>query len=126
MARTTWLAVLHPPGRQRRGDDPLAINSRSGGGDYAWSPDGTRIVFLLFGQVGSGTFEEGIATTKADGSDVQLVTISPTFDHQADWGAHPLVPKSTGRRPSAESPPRRALSLLGARLESPMENSARD
>lgn len=71
---------------------PLAIGSRSGAGDFAWSPDGTKIVFLLFTQTGPRTFQEGIATANADGSDVQQVTTSPTFDHQADWGAQPLIP----------------------------------
>jgi Tol biopolymer transport system component len=68
---------------------PLAVGSRSGAGDFAWSPDGTRIVFMLFTQTGAHTFEEGIATAKADGSDVRQVTSSPTFDHQADWGVSP-------------------------------------
>jgi Tol biopolymer transport system component len=85
------LFVVHPDG-SGLAKVPLAVGSRAFAGDYAWSPDGTRIVFLLTRQVGPQTFEEGIATAKTDGSDVQLVTSSPTFDHQADWGSHPLTP----------------------------------
>jgi Tol biopolymer transport system component len=53
-----------------------------------WSPDGQKIVFLLFTQTALGTGHEGIATANADGSDVQQVTNSQTFDHQPDWGPH--------------------------------------
>jgi Tol biopolymer transport system component len=78
-----------PPSGMGMTKIPLAVGSRSGAGDFAWSPDGTRIVFMLFTQTGAHTFEEGIATAKADGSDVRQVTSSPTFDHQADWGVSP-------------------------------------
>jgi Tol biopolymer transport system component len=83
--------VVHPDGTGLA-KIPLAVSSRSGAGDFAWSPDGNKIVFLLFAQTGPRSFEEGIATANADGSDVQQVTSSPTFDHQADWGPHPLIP----------------------------------
>lgn len=76
---------------------PLATGSRSFGGDVSWSPDGKKIVFILFTPTGApaggpqGSFQEGIATANANGSDVQQLTNSPTFDHQADWGPHPLT-----------------------------------
>jgi Tol biopolymer transport system component len=60
--------------------------------DAGWSPDGTKLVFSLRTKTGSGSVQEGIATANADGSDVQLVTISPTRDEKADWGPHPIVP----------------------------------
>jgi Tol biopolymer transport system component len=65
---------------------PLAIGSHSPAGDFSWSPDGTKIIFLLVTPTG-----EGIATANADGSNVQQITNSPTFDHQTDWGPHPLI-----------------------------------
>jgi Tol biopolymer transport system component len=71
---------------------PLATSSLNRAGDIGWSPDGKKIVFILFTQTGPGTGQEGIATANADGSDVQQVTISPTFDHQPEWG--PLPPTS--------------------------------
>jgi Tol biopolymer transport system component len=49
--------------------------------DVAFSPDGARIVFSL------GRPEPGIYTARIDGSDVQQLTISPTEDHHANWGA---------------------------------------
>jgi Tol biopolymer transport system component len=70
---------------------PLATSSLNRAGDVTWSPDGTKIVFLLFTRRSGGTSQEGIATANADGSDVQQVTISPTFDHETDWGPHPLI-----------------------------------
>jgi Tol biopolymer transport system component len=78
--------VVRPDGTGLR-KISLATNQRSGAGDFSWSPDGSRISFLLFTRAG-----HGIATAKADGSDVSFVTSSPTFDHMADWGAHPLTP----------------------------------
>jgi Tol biopolymer transport system component len=85
------LFVVHPDGTGLA-KIPLATNSRSFAGDFSWSPDGTKIVFILVTQTGARTFERGLGTANADGSDVQQVTISPTFDHEADWGPHPVTP----------------------------------
>lgn len=82
------LFVVHPDGTGLA-KIPLAISSRSRAGDFAWSLDGEKIVFLLFTRTGPQSFQEGIATANADGSGVQQVTNSPTCDHQADWGHHP-------------------------------------
>jgi Tol biopolymer transport system component len=84
--------VVHPDG----GDlakIPLAIPGGSGAGDFVWSPDGTKIVFLLFARTGPNSFQEGIATANADGSNVEQVTIAPSglFDHEPDWGPHLLA-----------------------------------
>ncbi len=59
--------------------------------DAGWSPDGTKIVFSLRFKVGTGTVREGIAIANANGSDVRLVTTSPTADHKGDWGPHALA-----------------------------------
>jgi Tol biopolymer transport system component len=71
---------------------PLATRSRSFAGDVAWSPNGKKMVFLVTLPTGHRTYQEGIATANADGKDVKLVTMSPTFDNQPDWGPHPLMP----------------------------------
>jgi len=84
------LFVVHPDG-SRLAKIPLAINSRSFAGDVSWSPDGKKLVFLLGTPTGAHSFQEGIATANADGSDVQYVTHTPTFDHQSDWGSHPVT-----------------------------------
>jgi Tol biopolymer transport system component len=72
---------------------PLTTSSLNRAGDICWSPDGKKLVFILFTQRAPGTGQEGIGAANADGSDVQLVTISPAsdFDHEADWGSHPLT-----------------------------------
>jgi Tol biopolymer transport system component len=88
--------VVHPDGTGLA-KIPLATNSRSFAGDVSWSPDGKKIVFILATPTGppsggpGANFQEGIATANADGSDVQQVTNTPTFDHEADWGPHPLT-----------------------------------
>lgn len=84
------LFVVHPDGTGLA-KVPLAVNSRSFAGDFSWSPDGTKLVFLLGTQTGPHSFREGIATANADGSDIKVATESPTFDHQADWGPHPVT-----------------------------------
>jgi Tol biopolymer transport system component len=76
---------------------PLATHSRAFAGDVSWSPDGKKITFLVFTPTGApaagphASFQGGIATANADGTDVQQVTTTPTFDHEAGWGSHPLV-----------------------------------
>jgi TolB protein len=84
------LFVVHPDGGGLA-SIPLAVRSRSFAGDVSWSPDGTKFVFLLAQPTGGGGFQEGIATANANGTDVRYVTTSPTFDHEADWGAHPTT-----------------------------------
>jgi Tol biopolymer transport system component len=66
---------------------PLATNSYSAAGDVSWSPDGRRIVMLLFTPTGPHSTEEGIATANVDGTDVRLMTVSPTMDSSPSWGA---------------------------------------
>ena len=84
------LFTVHPDGTALA-KIPLATSSQNRAGDVSWSPDGKKIVFLLITQRGPGTGQEGIATANADGSHVQQATISPTFDHQPDWGPHPIT-----------------------------------
>jgi Tol biopolymer transport system component len=86
------LFVVHPDGTGLA-KIPIPTSSLNREGDASWSPDGTKIAFILFMQRGPGTSQEGIGTANADGSGVQLVTSAlPYFDHEADWGPHPLVP----------------------------------
>jgi Tol biopolymer transport system component len=93
--------VVHPDG-SGLAQIPLATNSRAFSGDATWSPDGTKLAFILTTPVGSpsggpsANFQEGIGTANADGTGVQQITTPPTtpdflFDHEADWGPHPLI-----------------------------------
>jgi Tol biopolymer transport system component len=70
----------------------LATSGRSYAGDVAWSPDGRRIVMLLTVRTGTHEYQEGIATANGDGTDVRLITLSPTFDHSPSWGAIAAAP----------------------------------
>jgi Tol biopolymer transport system component len=91
----SWIAFEHsgslfavrPDGTQLH-QIPLQVVGLRRAGDVVWSPDGTRISFLLFTETSTGTEREGIATANIDGSDVRWISDSPTFDHEADWGPH--------------------------------------
>jgi Tol biopolymer transport system component len=85
--------VVHPDGRGLA-KITLARPGRVFAGDVSWSPDGTKLVMLLFVSTGNGSgdyhdYQEGIATANADGTHLRFVTVSPTFDHEADWGPRP-------------------------------------
>jgi Tol biopolymer transport system component len=85
--------LVHPDGRGLA-KLTLAIPGRVYAGDVSWSPDGTKLVMLLFAPSGNANdyrddYQEGIATANADGSHLRFVTVSPTFDHEPDWGARP-------------------------------------
>jgi len=69
----------------------IRIANYAGAGDVVWSPNGKKITFLLVKQTGTDTFREGIATANTDGTNVHWVTNSHSFDHQTDWGPHPLI-----------------------------------
>jgi Tol biopolymer transport system component len=90
------LFVVHPDGTGLA-QIPLTTHSRVFGGDVSWSPDGKKITFIVATPTGApaggphASFQEGIATANAEGTDVQQVTTTPTFDHEGDWGSHPLV-----------------------------------
>ena len=84
------LYVVHPDG-SGMAKIPLATRSFSRLQNPDWSPDGTKIVVSLFTATAPGTGRAGIYTANADGSDLQQVTSSPTFDRYGDWGPHPLA-----------------------------------
>jgi Tol biopolymer transport system component len=84
------LFVVHPDGRGLA-KIPLVTHGRSFVGDFTWSPNGNKLVFLLITQTAAHSFQEGIATANADGTDIRQITNSPTFDHMTDWGTHPLA-----------------------------------
>lgn len=89
------LFVVHPDG-SGLAKIPLAINGgQYAAGDFSWSPNGTKLVFGLFGVPGSSGLQPGLATSNADGSHVQQMTVHRTRDEQPekpDWGPHPLIP----------------------------------
>ena len=83
--------VVHPDGSGLAKVPLPNAGGRAYAGDVSWSPDGTKLVMLLFAPLDdpSGDYQEGIATANVDGSNLRFVTVSPTFDHEADWGARP-------------------------------------
>jgi WD40 repeat protein len=69
---------------------PLATATHWFSGDIAWSPDGRQIVLIL--SQGPGSTNAGLGTANADGTNVRQITVSPTFNHSADWGSKPASP----------------------------------
>jgi len=84
--------VVHPDGTGlTRVPLPRTGENRVYAGDISWSPDGTKLLMLLFAPIDetSDDYQEGIASANLDGSDLRFLTVSPTFDHEADWGPRP-------------------------------------
>jgi Tol biopolymer transport system component len=56
----------------------------------AWSPDGTRIIFVRATYTDADGFAMGLQTMKPNGS--SRVAISFAEEHQPDWGIAPAIP----------------------------------
>jgi len=57
---------------------------QAGSADPAWSPDGSKILFLD-NRVVNGVGRTGLATMNPDGSDRQFISSRNLEGHQADW-----------------------------------------
>jgi Tol biopolymer transport system component len=82
--------VVHPNGTDVHAIPLAGVSSASFAFQPSWSPDGTKFVFALSTRRAPATFQEGIYTADADGSDVQPVSIAPPggSDDSPDWGTH--------------------------------------
>jgi hypothetical protein len=86
--------VVHPNGTGMHAIPLAGISSASSAFQPSWSPDGTKFVFALTTRRAPATFQEGIYTPSADGSDVQPISIAPPGsgeDDSPDWGTHALA-----------------------------------
>jgi Tol biopolymer transport system component len=63
-------------------DEGGAVNAAN----PAWSPDGNKIVFVLFPGDGPNGFAD-VYTMNTDGSDIHQVTTSKLWDFRPDWGS---------------------------------------
>jgi RNA polymerase sigma factor (sigma-70 family) len=62
--------------------------------DPAWSPDGTKIVFILWdGKI----HNEDIYVMNADGSNVQQLTNTPVCEYRPDWTVYSYGVEPTGK-----------------------------
>ena len=52
-----------------------------------WSPDGTRIVFVMYD--GRNGDQVDLFTVAPDGSGLTQVTDSPEVEYVPSWGTHP-------------------------------------
>jgi TolB protein len=86
-AETASLFVVRPDGTGLA-KIPLKTDSWKYVYNPVWSPDGTKIVFLLNTSfLGS----DDVYTVNPDGSDLQKVTNDSSFENWLDWGPHPLA-----------------------------------
>jgi Tol biopolymer transport system component len=84
------LFTVHPDGTDLENVRLETGTAHYAAGDFSWSPDGTRLTFLLVTwNRTNGPVRQGIATARTNGSDVRWVAItSPNFAHQPNWGAN--------------------------------------
>ena len=103
--RSTWFIRTGPASRRSaaRHREP----GRDFAGDVSWSPDGRKLVMLLFAPVDnpSGDYQEGIATANADGTHLHFLTVSPTVRPRGRLGRSTRGLGTSGRR----RPPEPAL-----------------
>ena len=70
------------------GGSPLNLTrnpvGQAGSADPAWSPDGSKILFLD-NRVVNGVGRTGLATMNPDGSDRHFISNRNLEAHQADW-----------------------------------------
>jgi hypothetical protein len=85
--------VVHPDGTGMHPIPLAGISSASFAFQPSWSPEGSKFVFALSTRRAPATFQEGIYTANADGSDVQPISIAPPGggEDSPDWGTHPLA-----------------------------------
>ncbi len=58
----------------------------------AWSPDGSKIIFLSFSFTADDGFVAGMQTMNPDGSGRAFLGTEPVEGHQPDWGTAPIIP----------------------------------
>jgi Tol biopolymer transport system component len=85
--------VVHPDGTGLHAIPLAGVSRSSFAFQPSWSPDGTKFVFCLVTGRRPGTFQEGIYTANANGTDVDTVRIAPPGGNEdsPDWGTHPLA-----------------------------------
>jgi TolB protein len=80
------LYLVHPDGSDRHMIDIDTNGSWYYAKEPAWSPDGTRIVFVMY--AGSNGGQVDLFTVDPDGSHLQQVTDTPEVEYVPSWGTH--------------------------------------
>lgn len=58
----------------------------------AWSPDGSKVIFLYARYTAEDGFVAGLKTMNPDGSGRAFIGSDPVEGHQPDWGTAPIIP----------------------------------
>jgi TolB protein len=82
------LFVVRPDGSRLHRIILDAGSGRSFVSQPGWSPDGTRLVLIVYL---TSTGKEHLYTVRADGSDLQQMASTHGNDEFPDWGPHPLA-----------------------------------
>jgi Tol biopolymer transport system component len=79
--------LTHGDGITGEGDDTVYQESFN----PAWSPDGTKIIFVRASYTAADGFAMGLMTMRPDGSRQAWVSDDRGEEHQPDWGSAPLI-----------------------------------
>jgi Tol biopolymer transport system component len=90
LLRRGQLFLVHPDGTGLHKIDIDTNGSQYFAKQPTWSPDGTRILFVMY--LGSNTSGgPDLFTMNADGSHLTQVTHTPATENVPNWGTHPLA-----------------------------------
>ncbi len=84
------LFLVHPDGSGLHKIDIDTNGSWYLAKEPTWSPDGTRILFVMY--LGSNGRQPDLFTMNPDGSHLTQVTDTPATENVPSWGTHPVVP----------------------------------
>jgi Tol biopolymer transport system component len=84
------LFLVHPDGSGLRKIDIDTNGSWYFAKEPTWSPDATRILFVMY--LGSNGGQPDLFTMNPDGNHLTQVTDTPVTENFPNWGTHPAVP----------------------------------
>jgi Tol biopolymer transport system component len=84
------LYLIHPDGSGLHKIDIDTNGSQYFAKEPTWSPDGTRILFVMY--LASQGMQPDLFTMNPDGSHLIQITDTPVTENFPNWGTHPVIP----------------------------------